>query len=618
MPALKAAAAAAVSTTASAAAAAVVTTAATAGAAASTRAAAAAISSSNQPPQLASRGTTAAAAAAAAAAKGAAKAEADGARGKMASPEIEPDMRCPNGSSGSSSSSSIEQQIEERHLVWRKNAPFFYDAILSHKFDWPSMTVECLPAGAASLSSGSVRLLLGTWNDGSEANYLMQVEAKIPPPSLEVDPIACETYSGFTAPRSKCTRGGGPPTGAPAPMEVKALLVHPGSVVKARLRPRAPLHIATATAEGVVLFWDYSKHPSFPSSPNPAAAAAAAGGSAGGAGGPQPLGGPPEAKPQVALLGHGGAPVEAISWNPTNNSCLASADAVGVCCLWDVSSNRSSSGSSSSKGGLRPGDVAADGTHIAAKTPVVFPVSIYELGGPHGKEAPLNDLEQHPGHPNLAAVAAESGSCMLLDWRQPGAAAARTAAAAAAANAVAWSPQEPLVFAAGDAAGLLSLYDVRCLQAPLLRLVGGPPLVGVAPSTMEGAPITALRFHPDFACLLGAAAEDGTVAIWNVAAAATQQHHQQWREREEHCDGGPKEEAPKGHPGLLFVHAGHSAPVTDFCWRTAQAPPPKTNSSNSSSSISVVVQQLRQSLMCASVSFDNKLQLWQPSETIFL
>lgn len=44
--------------------------------------------------------------------------------------------------SSSCSNSCLDQHMEERHLVWRKNAPFFYDTILSHKFDWPSMTVR--------------------------------------------------------------------------------------------------------------------------------------------------------------------------------------------------------------------------------------------------------------------------------------------------------------------------------------------------------------------------------------------------------------------------------------------------------------------------------------------
>lgn len=58
------------------------------------------------------------------------------------------------------------------------------------------LQVECFPPAQASSSSGAVRLLLGTATDGSEQNYLVQAEARVPQPSLEVDPIICETYSG--------------------------------------------------------------------------------------------------------------------------------------------------------------------------------------------------------------------------------------------------------------------------------------------------------------------------------------------------------------------------------------------------------------------------------------
>ena len=432
---------------------------------------------------------------------------------------------------------------------------------------------------------------------------------------------AVSVAAGFIAPRSKCGRGGGGAlSGASGPLEVRALLLHPGCVSRARLRPLNALHIATCTPEGLVLFWDYSKHPSFPSPPTPAAAAATA--AAAGGGGAQ--GGPTNvAKPQLALLGHGDAAVEALSWSAANDNRLASADAAGLCCLWDLTSGSSSSSSSRSEGtGLRPGDVAADGVQIATKTPQVSPSRIYNLNAGPQKRAPLNDLEQHPHHPDLAAVAAEDGSCVLLDWRQQEAAAAATAAATAAANAVSWSPQDSCVFAAGDAAGVVSLFDTRSLRCPLLRLcAGGPPEGDSQPAGVPtgGAPISTLRFHPDFAFLLGAAADDGTVALWDIVAAAAPQQQQKREEmqRDGETGEGKKVGAPKGPPGLLFVHAGHSAPVTDFCWRTSQAPPPKRSSSSSSSS-SCVVHHLRQCLMGASVSFDNKLQLWQPSELLFL
>lgn len=40
--------------------------------------------------------------------------------------------------------------LEERHFVWRKNAAFFYDAVLSHKLEWPSLTVRPFSFGAGN------------------------------------------------------------------------------------------------------------------------------------------------------------------------------------------------------------------------------------------------------------------------------------------------------------------------------------------------------------------------------------------------------------------------------------------------------------------------------------
>ena len=39
-------------------------------------------------------------------------------------------------------------------------------------------------------------MLLGTATDGSDPNFIVQAEVRVPQPSFEVDPIVCETYSG--------------------------------------------------------------------------------------------------------------------------------------------------------------------------------------------------------------------------------------------------------------------------------------------------------------------------------------------------------------------------------------------------------------------------------------
>jgi hypothetical protein len=38
-----------------------------------------------------------------------------------------------------------EKIINEEYKVWKKNSPFLYDMVITHAFEWPSLTVQWLP-----------------------------------------------------------------------------------------------------------------------------------------------------------------------------------------------------------------------------------------------------------------------------------------------------------------------------------------------------------------------------------------------------------------------------------------------------------------------------------------
>ena len=40
---------------------------------------------------------------------------------------------------------SEDKLINEEYKVWKKNAPYLYDVVLTHALDWPSLTVQWLP-----------------------------------------------------------------------------------------------------------------------------------------------------------------------------------------------------------------------------------------------------------------------------------------------------------------------------------------------------------------------------------------------------------------------------------------------------------------------------------------
>ncbi len=38
-----------------------------------------------------------------------------------------------------------EKTINEEYKVWKKNAPYLYDLVVTHALEWPSLTVQWLP-----------------------------------------------------------------------------------------------------------------------------------------------------------------------------------------------------------------------------------------------------------------------------------------------------------------------------------------------------------------------------------------------------------------------------------------------------------------------------------------
>lgn len=38
-----------------------------------------------------------------------------------------------------------EKMINEEYKVWKKNAPYLYDLVVTHALEWPSLTAQWLP-----------------------------------------------------------------------------------------------------------------------------------------------------------------------------------------------------------------------------------------------------------------------------------------------------------------------------------------------------------------------------------------------------------------------------------------------------------------------------------------
>jgi histone-binding protein RBBP4 len=38
-----------------------------------------------------------------------------------------------------------EKVINEEYKIWKKNAPFLYDLVMTHALEWPSLSVQWMP-----------------------------------------------------------------------------------------------------------------------------------------------------------------------------------------------------------------------------------------------------------------------------------------------------------------------------------------------------------------------------------------------------------------------------------------------------------------------------------------
>ena len=149
-----------------------------------------------------------------------------------------------------------DRRISEEYKIWKKNAPFLYDVVLTHLLEWPSLTCQWLPdkRAVADGDYNEHKLILGTLTSDSAPNSLCIATVRLPSEDTEIDARKYDEARGELG-------GYG---GAGAKIEVSVRITHEGEVNRARHCPQNPFLIATKTPGGDVLVFDYSKHPSQP------------------------------------------------------------------------------------------------------------------------------------------------------------------------------------------------------------------------------------------------------------------------------------------------------------------------------------------------------------------
>nr|CEL68263.1 TPA: Histone-binding protein RBBP7 [Neospora caninum Liverpool] len=186
---------------------------------------------------------------------------------------------------------------------------------------------------------------------------------------------------------------------------------------------------------------------------------------------------------------------------------------------------------------------------------------------------PLQDVcwKRGEGDGDVLLGIGDDGYLNMWDLRVSPAPVVRTQCSWTSANALAANANAPYVVATAGADKGVSIWDLRALRRPAHRLLHA-----------HGEAVTCLKWAPGEKTTLASGSTDRLIRIFDLSLVGAEQE---------------SDDAEDGPPELLFVHGGHLGAVNDFDWN----PQP----------------DLFSSLMLASVSEDNALQIWQPTRKAF-
>lgn len=87
-------------------------------------------------------------------------------------------------------STTLAKQINEEYKVWKKNAPYLYDLLVTHSLEWPSLTLQWFPdvqQGEAEKDYVVHRMLVGTYTSGVERDYIGILDVQLPKDDMVID-----------------------------------------------------------------------------------------------------------------------------------------------------------------------------------------------------------------------------------------------------------------------------------------------------------------------------------------------------------------------------------------------------------------------------------------------
>ncbi|GIX62629.1 histone-binding protein RBBP4 [Babesia caballi] len=349
----------------------------------------------------------------------------------------------------------------DEYYVWRRNAPFLYDALMVHRLEWPSLVVDFVADAAYKSRNGMTahKVLLGTHTSNSDVEYAVIAELRLPVAGVRETLTSCENFTGFFS-YHKTHRLA--VLGHPLPaLDVKAKLVHPGEVNRIAHCPGSQFTFVTHTSFGDLLVYDYSRHPSTPRSTTKAA-------------------------PQVVLAGGHEADGYGACWMDERRVVSVATD--GTVCTWDINASTSA---------------VENAERYVEGTKCVPPVTRFRV-----KDAPFNDVAVLPSRRHLFMAVSDDYIARLFDSRHDNAAGGAQVElpGEAEVNCLSFNPFNDAVVATGEADGSVCVWDLRNPSEPVVVL------------SHHTQGVTQVEFCPASAGMLASASEDSQVCLWELSA----------------------------------------------------------------------------------------------------
>jgi len=240
-------------------------------------------------------------------------------------------------------------------------------------------------------------------------------------------------------------------------------------------------------------------------------------------------------KPEIRLKGHTQEGY-GLSWSPLRKGHLLSGSDDKQVCMWDVTS---------------------------AKGNTLDPISTYT-----GHTDVVEDVCWHQLNDQWFGSVGDDKMMMIWDTRVNNTSTPTHSILAhqAEINCIHFNPKNEFTVLTGGADTVVSLWDLRNLGKSLHNFTG------------HTGEIIQVRWSPFNESIFASCGADRRCHIWDLSKIGEEQDPQ---------------DAEDGPPELLFIHGGHTAKVSDFCWN------------------------INEEWVISTVAEDNIMQVWQCADSIY-